>query len=229
MAVLQDLVHLFYPTLCEGCSQALIECEKQVCISCLSKLSLTGYDRVADNKVARLFWGRVNIQKATSVYFFEKDSRLQHLIHALKYSGNHRLGLFLGQQMGIQLNKGQWLKDIDLLIPVPLHPKKQKQRGYNQAEMLARGMAGTSIPWEIRALRRNRNSKSQTNKSRIERWDNMSSIMAPGAAIKSVQGQQVLLVDDIITTGATLEACAHVLLEQGAKAVSVCTLACTFT
>jgi len=229
MAVLHDLIHLFYPESCPGCTNSLVDGEQRICLDCLSRLPKTGYASIHDNKVARLFWGRVDLAKATAVYFFEKDSRLQGLIHALKYMGQGKLGLYLGRLMAQELDRSHWLDDIDILVPVPLHSKKKRHRGFNQAEMIARGIAGFKLPWEERALKRIRHSSSQTKKSRIQRWDNMNSIMAPGKSVKQIVGRHVLLVDDIVTTGATLEACAHVLLEQGAAKVSICTLACTFT
>lgn len=228
MAYLQDFFHLFFPGLCEACSSALYSGEELVCLRCRAQLPRTGYSAHADNLVARLFWGRVPLQRAASVYFFNKGARIQHLLHALKYKNRSDVGVLLGRWMFEEMNQNSWLEDIDLLVPVPLHPKKEKKRGYNQAAIIARGFAASSaIPLEEKALMRVENTGSQTKLSRIARWENIQEAFQL-ADLTAVQGKHVLLMDDVITTGATLEACSNVLIREAGCRVSVLSVACAF-
>ena len=127
MGVIQDFFHLFFPRLCEACSSALYQGEELVCLRCIGKLPVTGYGNHPDNKVARLFWGRVQLEKAAAVYFFNKGARIQHLLHGLKYRNRPDIGVLLGRWMFADLHAAGWMDDIDLLVPVPLHPKKYKK------------------------------------------------------------------------------------------------------
>lgn len=228
MQLLDDFFHLFFPTLCEACSSALYQGEELVCLRCRRQLPGTGYLKHPDNGVARLFWGRVPLERAAAVYFFNKGARIQHLLHALKYRNRPDVGVLLGRWMFEEALAKGWLDDIDLLVPVPLHPKKQKKRGYNQAAMLARGFAaGSALPLEEDLLYRAEHRDSQTRKSRSARWENVKSSFALKED-KDLAHKHVLLIDDVITTGATLEACAGVLREKGHCRVSVLSVACAF-
>ncbi len=229
MALLHDFLHLFYPELCLACSSALFQHEKLVCTRCLARLPYTAYESMQANKTEKLFWGRVPLHKASSLFFFTKGSRIQVLMHALKYQGRKDVGVFLGERMFYRLQEVNWLDDIDVLIPVPLHPNKRKKRGYNQSELIAQGLSSSSgIPHDYQSLQRVKFTETQTKKSRIERFENMQDVFEI-KDFEAIRGKRVLLIDDIITTGATLEACAIVLLDSGAASVSVATLACTFT
>lgn len=228
MAILQDFFHLFFPTLCEACSSALYSGEELVCLRCRAALPKTGFVNHPENLVARLFWGRVPLQRAASVYFFNKGARVQHLLHALKYKNRSDVGVLLGRWMFEEMNHQAWLEDIDLLVPVPLHPDKEKKRGYNQAAIIARGFSASSaIPLDERALLREENTQSQTKLSRIARWENTKEAFKV-ANKEALAGKHILLLDDVITTGATLEACANVLIEQSGCKVSVLSVACAF-
>lgn len=228
MTLLQDFFHLFFPQLCEACSSALYEGEEQVCLRCRAKLPQTDYALVPDNMVARLFWGRVPLERAAAVYFYHKGNRIQILMHALKYKGRKDLGVLLGKWMFAAMNRNQWLEDIDAIIPIPLHPKKEKTRGYNQALMLAIGFASESaIPIIKKALVRSENRGSQTKLSRMARWENAQEAYSLADAT-SIRDKHVLLIDDVVTTGATLEACAGVLIQEAGCRVSILTVACAF-
>lgn len=224
-----DFFHLFYPDLCEACSSALFRNEKVICLRCRNKLPYTGYHRFQENRVERLFWGRVPLVRATSFLFFNKGNRVQQLMHALKYRKRPEIGILLGELFFLELKDSTWLDDIDGLVAVPLHPGKEAVRGYNQSEVFARGLSKASgIPVEYGLLQRRKNTESQTRKSRMERWENVEEVFECHSG-KDLAGKHLLLLDDIVTTGATLEACAAVLRESCQVRVSIATLACTFT
>jgi len=228
MALLQDFFHLFFPQLCEACSSALYEGEEMVCLRCRTKLPTTKHAEHPENMVERLFWGRVPIEKGAAVYFYNKGARIQVLLHALKYRNRSDLGVLMGKWMYEEVKLGGWLNDVDCLVPVPIHPKKKKIRGYNQAAILARGFAESSaIPLYEEALMKREHTGSQTKLSRIARWENAQESFAMND-LELVKGKHVLLIDDVITTGATLEACANVLAKEGQCRVSVVSVACAF-
>lgn len=187
----------------------------------------TGYGKHGDNKVARLFWGRVHLEKASSLYFFNKGARLQVLLHALKYRNRPDIGVLLGKWLYEELCETHWFDDIDLLVPIPLHKHKEMKRGYNQAAIIGRGLSQASaIPLEEGLLQRQINSGSQTRLSRIARWENAGKAFAIENT-NSIKDKHILLIDDVITTGATIEACADKLLGAGAR-VSALSVACAF-
>ncbi len=185
----------------------------------------TNFHLYKENPIMKIFWGRVPLYSATSFLFFNKGGRVQHLIHRLKYKGKYKVGIYLGKQLGFQLMDSPLFKSVDYIVPVPLHPKKERIRGYNQSEMIALGletsMKGTA---QINNLIRVIHSSSQTKKSRYGRWENVKGIFK----IKNPQlfeEKHVLLVDDVITTGATLESCAETLLHIPGIKISVASLA----
>lgn len=228
MTLLKDVFHLFFPNLCEACSAALYAGEEMVCLRCRSQLPKTDFALHTENIVARLFWGRVKLEKAAATYFFNKGTRIQHLLHALKYKNRPDVGVLLGRWMFEEMNRNAWLENVDVLVPVPLHPDKEKHRGYNQAAILGRGFSlASAIPLEEKVLAKVENKGSQTRLSRTERWENAKQSFCL-AMDEPVQGKHVLLIDDVITTGATLEACANVLIEEANCRVSVLSVACAF-
>jgi ComF family protein len=159
-----------------------------------------------DNPVSKVFWGRVNLISATSMYFYRKGGKVQHLIHQLKYKGHKEIGIFLGEIYGSQLMEIPLYKDIDLIIPIPLHKSKLKKRGFNQAELFARGLARSmQKDIDVKSLVRQVASSTQTKKTRYRRWENVSDIFRMENPEKIV-GKKILVVDDVITTGATMEA-----------------------
>ena len=215
---------LFFPRVCCGCGVHLFEHEHEVCKICLRNLPRTGFELVDANPVSQMLWGRVQIERAASMYYYRKGELLQKLLHTLKYRGNYRLGEEFGKQMGKILFQAGYTAGIDAVIPVPLHEIKQRKRGYNQSEHIAGGLsAAANIPLITDNLIRTAYSESQTKKSRYERWENVSSVFAV-VDPDELRGRHILLVDDVITTGATLEACTAALKEAGDVKVSIATV-----
>jgi len=167
-----------------------------------------------DNPVSQIFWGRVPVEAGTSLFRFEKGSAYQKLLHELKYRGNRKAGTYLGQLLGYEL-KHTFFSCCDLLVPVPLHRRRLRQRGYNQSEIIARGASQImGIPVMTNLLMRTRHHKSQTSMSRYERFENVSGNFRLMPGHPDMTGKKILLIDDVVTTGATLEACSELLLKH---------------
>jgi ComF family protein len=223
--LLNDFLALFYPRLCSGCHTALVRGEDVLCLGCLADLPKTGFEKKSDNPVAQLFWGRADIRLATSFCCFDKGGIMQHLMHQLKYKGSTDVGEKLGKLMGIDLVKSESYQEVELIIPVPLHPKRERRRGYNQSAAIGKGLSNVmGIPLVTGNLIRNHYSNSQTNKGRFERWENVKELFGVKKP-ELLEGKHLLLVDDVVTTGSTLEACAQVLLKIPGTRVSIATLA----
>jgi ComF family protein len=219
--------HLLYPNICYGCKKNEIDKSEWLCLQCLTALPYTGFENTRNNPVEQLFWGRTPFRFACSSFFYVEKTPIQRLIHEVKYKEQQQLGRWLGQMMGRRLANIFDESKVDLLLPMPLHPKKQKHRGYNQATLLCEGIhAITNCNFLEQVLIRNTNTKTQTKKSRIERWDNVSEVFNITTNEKVIN-KHVVLVDDVITTGASTEACAATLIKEGASAVSICSLAFT--
>lgn len=223
--LLKDFFGLFYPQVCAGCGERLLYQEKVICTSCLGNIPRTNFHDLEDNPVNRLFWGRIKIESATAFFRFHKGSRFQELLHQLKYKGRMDIGIELGRQLGFELGSSGAFKPVEVIVPVPLHPKREKKRGYNQSECIARGIAlSMNIEIQAKNLVRTVATKTQTKKTRIERWENVESIFRLTEPEK-LEGKNILLVDDVITTGATLESSAQALLEASGCKVYVAALA----
>ncbi|MFA6402455.1 MAG: ComF family protein [Salinivirgaceae bacterium] len=219
-----DFIGLFYPELCAACHVNLYEQEKILCTKCLYELPRTNYHKEPGNPLEKLFWGRVPVERVSSYFFFKKGSRYQKLIHLLKYHGRDDVGIELGRLFGADLAGEPDFRKPDFIIPVPLHPKKEKKRGYNQSALIAQGL-GEFLPGKVdkSILLRKTFTQTQTKKSRYERWENVEEVfevMHP----EVLEGKHVLLVDDILTTGATLEGCAQVLQKAAQVKISIVTL-----
>jgi ComF family protein len=223
--LLDDFLALFFPRLCAGCHTALVRGEDVLCLGCLIDLPKTGFEKQSDNPVAQLFWGRADIRLATSFCSFDKGGIMQHLMHQLKYKGSTEVGEKLGKLLGIDLIKSEPFREIELIVPVPLHPKRERSRGYNQSAVIGKGLSSAmEIPLVTGNLIRNHYSNTQTNKGRFERWENVKELFAVRKP-ELLAGKHLLLVDDVVTTGSTLEACVQVLLKIPGTTVSIATLA----
>jgi ComF family protein len=218
------LVHLFYPRLCEGCSKPLHAGEQVLCISCNMQLPETNYSNIADNETALRFAGRIPFEYATTLAWFTNDGLLQHLMHGLKYKNKKEIGYCLGRRLGQSLQKTEWIHSVDMIIPVPLHPAKKAKRGYNQSMLIAEGMSGVlHIPAMEGILLRVRDTESQTRKTRAERVSNMAAAFTIHNPAQ-LKGKHILLCDDVLTTGATLEAYALTLQKEESIKISLVTV-----
>ena len=224
--LIDALIGLLYPSICAACGTSLFKWEKLVCTRCRNLLPKTGYELDEDNPLARMFYGKVRLQAVTACFFFSKEGKVQHLIHELKYRGNSDAGMFLGQELGKSIQEAPLFQGLDYLIPVPLHPKREKQRGYNQSMMIAQGVSEvTGIPVGAKFLTRIVNTSTQTHKTKEERWENVKDIFELRHT-EHLEGKYVLLIDDVLTTGATLEACALKLATVPGITISCATAAC---
>jgi len=221
----KDLISLIYPNLCSCCDKILNDYEDCICLLCKHQLPKTQFHSYLNNPVNKLFWGRIPIASGTSCFHYQKGGKVQKLIHQLKYKGNKKIGLELGGVHGKELGSSSYFQDIDLILPVPLHPKREKLRGYNQSLFFAKGIAQKmGKPCLEDLLKRNCNTHTQTKKSRYDRWENMNGVFSIGPLQKLI-GKHFLLVDDVVTTGATLEACAEAVLKIPDTKVSVSAIA----
>jgi ComF family protein len=207
------------------CHSDLAEAESVICTSCLYHIPRTKYWFDPENPVAKIFWGRVLVENACSFFFFTKGSRYRKLLHYLKYNGKREVGFVLGKEFGNELSKSDFYRDIDFIVPVPLHPKRLKQRGYNQAEEIAKGLEESmGKPISTDNLIRAEYTETQTRKTRTERVKNVSKAFKL-AKPEELIGKHILIVDDVVTTGATLEECAVTILQAQDVKVSIVTLA----
>lgn len=211
---LSDFFDLFYPNICLACSGKLLRGEDVICFRCAANLPQTRHWLQTDNGLMKRFWGRLPLQGAASLYQFRKGNDVQHLLHQLKYRGRQEVGDYAGKLLGnILVESESPLKNIDLIVPVPLHWKKLKTRGYNQCDSFAQALSQTiKVPWSNTALIRQHENISQTKKKRFERWGNVEEIFSVADA-EQLKGKHILLVDDVVTTGATSEACLKIILQ----------------
>lgn len=220
-----DVLSLLFPRICYACGNHLMRNEKLICTECYVLIPRTNYHLENENQVAQLFWGRCRIERAAAFSFYNRDSRIRKLIHNLKYKGIKEIGPELGRIYGYSLLKSEFLSGIDVIIPVPLHSTRTRIRGFNQSELICEGLSEvTGIPVDKESLRRITVTATQTRKSRYERWVNVEGIFNltdPSV----IAGKHVLLVDDVITTGSTLESCVNELLKADGVRVSVVALA----
>ncbi len=220
-----DFLGLIFPRICCCCGNSLWKHEKVICDQCLYHLPRTNFHLSPDNPVERIFSGRVGIKSATSFLLFNKGSKVQNMMHALKYKGRKDVGVFLGEEFGNQLKICPAYSQMKLIIPVPLHRKKYLKRGYNQSEQFAIGLSSAmGIPLSTRHLFRKNETETQTHKSRFSRWKNVKDVFFVQEA-ETLAGSCILLVDDVITTGATLESCIDTLSGIPSVKVSVATIA----
>ena len=217
---------MFFPQLCSGCNKNLFKNEASICTDCLYHLPYTNFHLDVENAVARQLWGRIPFNAAYSFVHFHKGSRVQNLMHQLKYNNKPEVAFKLGEVYGLKLLNSESVKTLNAIIPVPLHPAKKKRRGYNQSELFAMGLAQSlNLPVDLNLSRRV-HTDTQTKKSRFVRYENMKEVFTVSNSA-SLEHKHVLLVDDVITTGATLEACALALLKIEGLSLSIATIAFT--
>jgi ComF family protein len=220
-----DLLNLIYPNLCVVCNRNLFKSENGICFSCLHHIPKTNYHLLCDNPIEKRFWGKVPVYRGTAFFFFQKGSPFQKILHNLKYKGDKEIGRTLGKYAAVDLLDSPDFKSIDVIIPVPLHPKKLKTRGYNQSEWIGKGLSEVlEKPQDTILLKRVRENTTQTKKSVFERYENTEGIFEVADA-DTLSGKHVLLIDDVLTTGSTLEACIKALLCVKDIKISVFTLA----
>lgn len=210
MSPLKDILDLFFPPACPGCGKLLAGGEGFLCTACQLDMPLTGFETEADNPVARRFWGLVPLQNATAFLWFTDQSNFRRIVHRFKYSDRPALARDMGGWFGGVLADTDAYAGVDVIVPVPLHPLKMLKRGYNQSEYIARGMSRRmGVPVETRAVVRRINNPSQTaTKSTGERWHNVEGIFSIRRP-ERLAGRHILLVDDVLTTGATISSCAE--------------------
>jgi len=224
MQLADDFLQFFFPELCVACGQILNRQEKVLCTHCLFHIPRTNFHKDTENPVSQLFWGRVKIEHAGSFFYFNKGSAYQPLIHKLKYSGRSDIGIEMGKAFGSELRKSVFALS-DMIVPVPLHPLKLKARGYNQSEMIARGLSVTmNLPVNTQALIRTESTGTQTRKSRFDRFSNVEGKFVVKDTVE-LAGKHIIIADDVVTTGSTLEACATAILSISGTRVSILTLA----
>lgn len=223
---LNDLLLLAFPNNCLVCSAALMHDEKDICFSCVDSFPETSYHLSNDNPVAQHFWGRVPLAHAAAYLYVRDGNVSQTMIHLLKYKEKKKVGIKLGRLYGYKIKEAESLyPKIDLIVPVPLHANRKRQRGYNQSDMFAQGLSEIlGVPYEPNAMKRVVETVSQTKRSRYERWENVEGIFELAEPDK-VKGKHVLLVDDVITTGATIESAVTGLLKGEGVTVSVAAIA----
>ena len=226
--ILNDIINLFFPKVCYACSYQLSDNEKDICTNCRHQLPTTSYHLEKPNEIEKVFYGRVKLQMVTAFLRFEKKGIVQQLLHNLKYRGQEKIGKTLGTWYAEELNKSPLFKDIDIIIPVPLHKKRLRKRGYNQVDLFAKEIAKSlNAEFIDDVLIKVSSSKTQVFKSRLSRWSDSNSVFSLNNSDK-IKGKHILLVDDIITTGATIEACSNILFGKENKnnvKISVCTMA----
>lgn len=223
--MIQNLLNLFFPKSCAGCESFLLSYEKVICTQCRHEIPLTNHHQIEDNEIFQKFYGRIPLEFGAALFYFHKKGIVQEMIHKLKYKGQEEIGEIIGNWYGEILKDSEQLKDIDYIIPVPLHKKRLHQRGYNQVEKFGKALSFTlEIPYEDTLLFRKRYTKTQTKKDLLGRADMISTVFDVNHS-KNYEGKHFVLVDDVMTTGSTLEACSRALLKIPNARISVVCMA----
>src|SRR6478735_4981579 len=225
MSILSDFVSLFFPNSCLGCKEALVKGEEVLCTHCLAELPRTNYHLQEGNPIQERLFGRLDVKHAWAFLKFRKSGIVQHLLHQLKYNNHPEVGVRIGMLFGKELSDHGLGKEFDLIVPVPLHNSRQRKRGYNQSAKFAEGLSSSlTIPWDESISIRKKRTTTQTRKSKLDRWENVRDVFGVDVADK-ILNKRILLVDDVITTGATLEACGRHLLENNCSSLSIACIA----
>jgi len=226
--MIKHLTNLLFPKLCYACGKPIYEKVDAICLKC--RIALPRIVQINDhlNPVAKIFKGRLQLERATSFLRFEKQGKLQSLLHNLKYKGISSIGINLGELAAVELKEENFFAGMEAIVPLPIHPKKAKMRGYNQSDLIADGISKvTELEVLKTAVIKVNNSPSQTRKSRYERWQNVATAFKVNEA-EQLKGKHVLLVDDVITTGATAESCGLTLLKVEGMKLSFLSIGCTY-
>lgn len=217
--------HLLYPELCVACGAELPLAATCFCLRCQIRLSPSDMHLVQDNEFIERLWGRLPLYSGASAYYFSRNSPIRMAIHHLKYKNKPDIGLMIGRAFGRKLRESAWFKPVQVVIPVPLHPRKERLRGYNQSMMFAQGIAeAMELPLHGKVLLRKSFTETQTRKKRMERFQNVEEVFWLENP-ETIEGKHVLLADDVLTTGATLEVCGQRLLEVPGVKLSCATIA----
>lgn len=221
--MINTLVGLIFPNLCVGCNGVLLAAEQHICTHCIENFPETKFHTLPENQLEKAFWGRVKLEQAFSFLIFRKQGIVQKILHELKYSNNPKLGIMLGQLYGSKLKESGI--HFDAILAIPLHDKKLKLRGYNQSDCFAQGLAQSlQCAHLTNVVIRKKYTETQTRKGRFDRWLNVGDVFDIQSP-ELISNKRVLLVDDVITTGATIEACAHSILSHTPH-LSVASIAC---
>jgi ComF family protein len=222
--ILIDFVSLLYPRYCFACREGLVKGEETICSRCMLELPRTHYHLDTENALYRRLQGRIPLKFAFAFFLFRKGGKVQHLLHALKYSNHPEIGETLGEVYGQELQQAGFNQKFNLIVPVPLHASRKRKRGYNQSEKFAAGLSkNLNIPFSDALLRATK-TETQTRKTKLKRWQNVSEVFQVKEP-ELIRNQDILLVDDVITTGATIEACSQVLIEEGCSSISIASIA----
>ncbi len=225
MSIAADFVSLFFPRHCLACFEPLVKGEEVICTRCIAELPRTNYHLLLNNPVGERLAGRLPVKHAWAFLKFRKGGIVQRLMHQMKYNNHPEVGVALGRIFGRQLKEAGFSSDFDLIVPVPLHRVRIRKRGYNQSAKLAEGLSySLNTPWDESISVRTVKTTTQTRKSKMERWENVRDVFSVSQD-QSITGKRILLVDDIITTGATLEACGQRLIDNGCSELSVACIA----
>lgn len=223
----KDLFSLIFPASCELCARALVTGEICICSDCWHSLPRTGFHNERENPLTQSFMGRIGIETATALFYYHKGGKVQRLIHGLKYKGRKETGRYLGMRLGQYLSEAPFFQKLDVIVPVPLHEKRMRQRGFNQSAVFGEGLSqALHLPMNTMALKRVAATTTQTRKRRFRRWENVESVFELHTP-RHLENKNILLVDDVITTGSTIEAC--VLTLQAVKSIKVWVATIGFT
>lgn len=225
MSIFRDFIELFFPRTCSICGKKLLEGEDGICIGCQIGLPEALAARGADNFVEKRFWGRVPVESATSLLIFKQNNKTQTTLHQIKYRGDTKLADIMGQRMGQWIIETGRFNSVDMMVPVPLHRRKERKRGYNQSLLLCQGIAKVfERPVSTGNLVRLKKTDTQTRKNREQRMDNMAGVFAVKNP-EELENKHILLIDDVITTGATTEACYQAMKDIAGLRISIASLA----
>ncbi len=223
--LISNFLGLLYPNLCLICGENLNKSEHQICLGCITEIPRTNFHLLKDNPVEKRFWGKADILKATSFFYFTKGSPFQKLLHELKYRDNKEIGELMGKYAAVDLLSDETFCSADYIVPIPLHPKKFAKRGYNQSELICNGLSKIlAKPVETKSLIRTQANATQTKKSVFERFENTAGVFDIKHK-ETFENKHILLVDDVLTTGSTIEAAIQALKKCEGIKVSIFTLA----